>query len=338
MTCQRITPITHGVLGAIPVVLLWVSAASANSVADCGVVRNTPEKIAACTAVITDASSTPERRAAAFRNRGLARAEAAANEHAEQDFTEALKLDPSDAAALAGRAFIRMTRKNTAAAIDDFNAALKLKPENQRYLMGRGYAHLVQGESLAAIADLSEVIRLNPKHASAFNHRGLAYRRAGENARAIADYTSAIGLNPAYALAYTNRGYVYEANGQKAEAIADFNRALSLDRSLTGAADGLKRLGASGALATETDAYIKEGKALVEEKCSRCHAVGLAGDSPNPRSPPFRMLFERHPGLALREPLSRGIAAPHEDMPKFELTDQQIDRIIAYVNSFPETR
>ena len=84
--------------------------------------------------------------------------------------------------------------------------------------------------------------------------------------------------------------------------------------------------------------YIKEGKALVEDKCSRCHAVGLVGDSPNPRSPPFRKLFERHPGLALHDPLSRGIAAPHEDMPRFELNDQQIDRIIAYVNSFPETR
>ena len=112
--------------------------------------------------------------------------------------------------------------------------------------MGRGYAHLVQGEPAAAIADFSELIRLNPKYASAYNHRGLAYRRAGDNARAIADYSSAIGLNPAYALAFANRGYVYEGTGQKAEAIADFNRALSLDRSLTGAADALKRLGVGG--------------------------------------------------------------------------------------------
>jgi tetratricopeptide (TPR) repeat protein len=327
-----------GVLSGTFAIFLLVGAALADPIADCSVPRNTPEKIVACTAVIANPSSTTEQKAIAFRNRGLGRAEAAANEHAEQDFTEALKLDASDAAALSGRALVRMTRKDTAAAIEDFNAAIKLKPENPQYLMGRGYAHLVKGDSASAITDFSEVIRFNPKHASAFNHRGLAHRKAGDNARAIADYSSAIGLNPAYALAYNNRGYVYESNGQKAQAIADFNRALSLDRSLTGAADGLKRFGASGALAAETDAYVKEGKQMVEAKCSGCHAVGLTGDSPNPRSPPFRKLFERHPGLALREPLSRGIAAPHEDMPNFKLTDQQIDRIIAYVNSFPETR
>lgn len=336
MICQRI--IRGGVLGAIPTILLWTGTAWADPIADCNVVRNTPEKIVACTAVITNPWSTPEQRAIAFRNRGLARAEAAANDHAEQDFTEALKLNASDAAALSGRALIRITRNDTAAAIEDFNAAIALKPDNLQYLMGRGYAHLVKGDSAAAIADFSEVIRLNPKHASAFNHRGLAYRKAGDNVRAIADYSSAIGLNPAYALAYNNRGYVYESTGQKAEAMADFNHALSLDRSLTGAADGLKRLGVSGPMAAEIEAYISEGKALAEAKCSGCHAVGLVGDSPNPKSPPFRKLFERHPGLALREPLSRGIAAPHEDMPKFPFTDQQIDHIIAYVNSFPESR
>jgi tetratricopeptide (TPR) repeat protein len=327
-----------GILSAIPVLLLWAGTASADLVADCGMVRNTLDKIAACTAVITDPSSTREHKAVAFRNRGLARAEAAADEQAEQDLTEALKLDASDAAALSGRALIRMKRNDTAAAIDDFNAAIKLKPKNLQYLMGRGYAHLVKGDSSAAIADFSEVIRFDPNHASAFNLRGLAHRKAGDDARALADYSSAIALNPVYALAYNNRGYVYESKGQKPEAIADFNRALSLDRSLTGAADGLNRLGARGALSAETESYIKEGKLLVEAKCSGCHAVGLAGNSPNPKSPPFRRLFERHPGLALREPLSRGIAAPHEDMPPFKFTDQQIDRIIAYVNSFPEPR
>lgn len=336
MTWQRTT--AGGVLCATIAISVWTGTASADSVADCGKARNTPEKIAACTAVITSASSTTEQKAIAFRNRGLARAEAAANEYAEQDFTEALKLNASDTAALAGRALTRITRQDTAGAIDDFNGAIKLKPENMQYLMGRGYAHLVRGDHAAAIADFSEVIRLNPKHASAFNHRGLAFRKAGDPSRALADYSSAIGLNPAYALAYNNRGYVYESNGQKVEAIPDFSRALELDRSLTGAADGLGRLGVSGPLATETEANIKEGKVLVEARCSGCHAVGLSGDSPNPRSPPFRKLFERHPGLALREPLSRGIAAPHEDMPKFVFTDQQIDQIIAYVNSFPDAK
>ena len=62
-------------------------------------------------------------------------------------------------------------------------------------------------------------------------------------------------------------------------------------------------------------------------------AVGPAGDSPNPKAPPFRTLSARHPGVSLREPLSRGIAAPHDVMPKFELTQAQVDTVIAYINS-----
>jgi mono/diheme cytochrome c family protein len=53
----------------------------------------------------------------------------------------------------------------------------------------------------------------------------------------------------------------------------------------------------------------------------------------NKKAPEFRNLHARHPNLALREPLSRGIAAPHDEMPKFALSGPQIDTIIAYINS-----
>ena len=185
----------------------------------------------------------------------------------------------------------------------------------------------------AAIADFTEAIRLNPKSPSTFNRRGLAYRRSGDLARAIDDYTAAIALNPVYALAYNNRGYVYEAQGRKDDAIADFQAALLLDPSLIGARDGLARLGIPAALLAETERRVQEGKALVEQNCSGCHAVGAKGASPNAKAPEFRNLHERHPSLALREPLSRGIAAPHDEMPKFALSGPQIDTIVAYINS-----
>ena len=60
-----------------------------------------------------------------------------------------------------------------------------------------------------------------------------------------------------------------------------------------------------------------DGKALVETNCSPCHAVGATGTSPDQKAPRFRDLHARHPSLALREPLSRGIATPHDEMPKF---------------------
>ena len=59
----------------------------------------------------------------------------------------------------------------------------------------------------------------------------------------------------------------------------------------------------------------------------------IPGTSPNPKAPPFRTVSRRHPSLALREPLSRGIAAPHDVMPHFKLSDDDVDMIIAYINS-----
>ena len=55
-------------------------------------------------------------------------------------------------------------------------------------------------------------------------------------------------------------------------------------------------------------------------------------------APAFRVLQQRHPVLTLREPLSRGIAAPHDEMPKFALADADVDKIVAYINSLPARR
>jgi tetratricopeptide (TPR) repeat protein len=249
------------------------------------------------------------------------------------DFTESIQLRPNEAASHAGRGRAQLTLGDVSGAIADYSEALRLMPDSAVFLVGRGHARFVKGDLAHAIADFTEAVRLNPKSPSAYNRRGLAYRRSGDLARALDDYTTAITLNRAYALAYNNRGYVYEALGRKEEAIADFQVALLLDPSLVGARDGLVRLGIAAAWLAATDERVKAGKELVEQKCSSCHAVGAAGGSPNKKAPEFRNLHARHPELALREPLSRGIAAPHDEMPKFALPGPEIDTIIAYINS-----
>ena len=140
-------------------------------------------------------------------------------------------------------------------------------------------------------------------------------------------------INPIYALAYNNRGYVYESQGRKQDAIENFRTALLLDPSLVGAKKGLERLGGSAAIAARSDELVREGKGLVEKNCAWCHATGPAGASPNKKAPEFRNLHERHPLLALREPLSRGIAARHDEMPDFALSNADVDKIVAYINS-----
>lgn len=317
---------------------LGAEAAFADPVADCAKSRNTPARVAACTEVIKGAAYSAGQKGPAFRNRGLARAAAGAIDQAIADFNEAIRIDGSDAPALAARGLARLGKGEVDPAIADLAAAAQLQPGNWSYLAGRGYARLVKGEADHAIADLTEAIRLNPRGASTFNNRGLAWRKKGAIEKAIEDFSAAIALNPAYAVAYNNRGYAYEAKGLKGEAVTDFRRALDIDPTLVGAASGLKRLKALGPRAEASDRLVADGKGLVEAHCSRCHAVGTAGDSPNPKAPAFRLLHKRHPVLALREPLSRGIAAPHDEMPQFVLPDPDVDKIIAYINSLSRAK
>jgi tetratricopeptide (TPR) repeat protein len=316
--------------------LLTVAAANraaADILADCTQPRGSQAKLRACSDVIASPAYGAAEKALAYRNRGTSRADAGANAQAAADFGHAIRLRPDDASGYAGRARARLALRDVAGAIDDYSEALRLTPGTASLYVGRGHARFVKGDPSGAIADFTEALRLNPQSPSTLNRRGLAYRRSGDLARAIEDYTSAITLNPVYALAYNNRGYVYEAQGRKDDAIADFQAALLLDPSLIGARDGLARLGIPAALLAETEQRVQEGKALVEQNCSGCHAVGARGASPNVRAPEFRNLHERHPGLALREPLSRGIAAPHDEMPKFALSGPQIDTVVAYINS-----
>lgn len=308
-------------------------AARANVIDDCRSASRPEIQLSACSEIIANSAYSPIDKAMAFRNRGRARSDAGALDLALADLSEAIRLNPTEGPLYINRGLVRVRLNDLSGAIVDYSAAIRLNPKSAIGYNGRGHAHLVEGDEKKAIADFSEAIALNPAGANTYNNRGLAYSKSGEPDRAIEDFTAAITLNPIYALAYNNRGYVHEQRGRRQIAIEDFRRALLLDPSLVGARDGLKRLRAESGLIEETAIRVKEGQGLVEAHCSGCHAVGRDGSSPNPKAPRFRALHLRHPIQALREPLTRAIAARHDEMPQFALPDAQIDRIVAYINS-----
>ena len=320
-------------LSAFIALVVIASVARADALGDCTRANDPAARILACSEVIAGTTHSAAEKAVAYRNRGRARGQAGALDTAIEDLNEAVKLAPMDNQAFTYRALARTGRGDVDGAIADYSEVIRLRPNSPIGFIGRGHAYLVKGAAQSGIGDFSEAIRLNPKGAGAYNNRGLAYKSAGDLTRAIDDYTRAIVLNPIYALAYNNRGYAYEASGRKAEAVADYRRALLLDPSLVGAKDGLARLGSSGTAAAESERIVREGKSVVERHCSPCHAVGTIGESPNPKAPTFRSLHARHPMQGLREPLTRGMAAPHDVMPKFNLPDDDIDRVVAYINS-----
>jgi cytochrome c len=86
-------------------------------------------------------------------------------------------------------------------------------------------------------------------------------------------------------------------------------------------------------VARANDDEIANGEILVEENCSRCHAVASSDQSLHPDAPAFRTLSQRYPIEALAESLAEGISTGHPDMPEFIASPDQIDAIIAYMRS-----
>jgi cytochrome c len=73
------------------------------------------------------------------------------------------------------------------------------------------------------------------------------------------------------------------------------------------------------------------GQAFAIENCSRCHAIGETGVSPNRKAPPFRVVARKYKLQDLEESFAEGIVTGHNMMPEFTLTPRQIDDLLAHM-------
>jgi tetratricopeptide (TPR) repeat protein len=149
-------------------------------------------------------------------------------DHAIEDYSEAIRLDPKNASAFYHRGYAYRST-DYARAFTDFNEAIRLDPKNAFTFYHRGSAYLATGDYEHAIADFNDAIRLDPKNAVTFSERGKAYRAKDDHDRAIADFNEAIRLNPKNAVTFSERGYAYQAKGDFDHAIADYSEAIRLD-------------------------------------------------------------------------------------------------------------
>ena len=78
---------------------------------------------------------------------------------------------------------------------------------------------------------------------------------------------------------------------------------------------------------------IQAGEQLAETHCSRCHAIGESDQSLMQGAPPFRELKQRYPVEDLAESLAEGMVTAHPQMPVFTFTPEQIDDLLAYLDS-----
>jgi len=79
------------------------------------------------------------------------------------------------------------------------------------------------------------------------------------------------------------------------------------------------------------------GLALVEQRCSRCHAIGATDTSPYPGAQAFRNFGRRWWRGQLRDALKTGIIVEHDTaearVPPMKLSDAEIDALLAYLDS-----
>lgn len=305
--------------------------ATADVANDCHKDLRPEVRVRACSEIIADPHVAPRDKAIAYVLRGNARTDAGAAQQALADFTAAIRLKKDNPPAFAGRGRANLYVGQLARSIADYNEAIRLSSDSAELYVERGHTYAVEGNLDAAISDFTQAIRLNPSW-GAFNERGVANFRKSQFDKALDDFNQAMALFPSPEVR-ANRGRVYEALVRPKDAIEDYRRALQDDPSLVDAREALRRLGVEDAVTAETDQRIHQGELLAQEHCSTCHAVGNVELSPDKNAPPFRSINRRRPLYWLRAPVTQSVFATHEKMPEFSLTFDELDKVVAYINS-----
>lgn len=89
---------------------------------------------------------------------------------------------------------------------------------------------------------------------------------------------------------------------------------------LSGASDG-----------ADTGKLAARGKAILQEKCGRCHAIEAVGDSPLKIAPPMRDVYTRYAPRELQAELLEGKVSRHKEMPQIEFSEEEVDAILGYL-------
>ena len=88
----------------------------------------------------------------------------------------------------------------------------------------------------------------------------------------------------------------------------------------------------SAAASAATSGQLRSrGKALLQENCGRCHAVGATGRSPLKAATPMRNVYAKFDPRELQAELTEGMVSRHREMPQIDFSDEDVDAILAYL-------
>ncbi len=131
-----------------------------------------------------------------FFNRGLAYLKAEDLEHALADFSDCLAIAPGIYMALMNRANINVRKGHLAEALPDYDKAIELKADDFLIWYNRGVAHFLLGHQVNALQDFNEALRLNNYDSPSYSARADLYFEQGGMERAAADYRRVLVISP----------------------------------------------------------------------------------------------------------------------------------------------
>jgi len=136
-------------------------------------------------------------RAVASSNLGDQKGAQADYKEALKLFTDAIRASPGNAAMLFQRGLIYHTMGETDQAIVDYSDAIRLAPTDDYAYVNRGIAlYSRQDNNEGALRDFDAAIKLNRCEVNAWINRGIVYKRKGNLDQAVSDFTTAIGCLP----------------------------------------------------------------------------------------------------------------------------------------------
>lgn len=182
-----------------------------------------------CTTMLAEQGLDQERRAELLGDRGLIYHRMGDNSRALADYSEALKLDPTDSYALYNRAIIYSRMGDPQRSIQDLNASLKLRPDNDDAYWERGNAYFDMWRLEDAIKDYTTLHNRDGDHPYALADRGIAYAWLNNRELAERDFATVRDGDPGWPVVLRGRALLAMRRKDYRRVIAYLSKALALD-------------------------------------------------------------------------------------------------------------
>ncbi|MFH1552648.1 MAG: tetratricopeptide repeat protein [Candidatus Omnitrophota bacterium] len=163
-------------------------------------------------------------------------------EEAEQDFKEAVRVDPTYDNGYMGLALAAFIKGQSHIGIEYLEQVIEINPKHSEALLILGSAYSEAGQNQKSLQTAKKAVEINPYDYDSLVNLGTAYTRQGYLQEGARYYLEATRLYPERPLAYYNLAHVFLAGGQEQEAAKWLRKALDVDPSFTPAIELLHKM------------------------------------------------------------------------------------------------